>query len=159
MFSAIENQTFPDTYETDTTQELRNAAIKQQYAALGDAVAVRLGALKSKSLQRFKMRQINADSYVDVTYNATFEKGDGTIIAKLKKQDGAWKFVTFHVSSTVFEQDIATATCSSCGQPHAATARFCPTCGSEIAKDEESSHGPTIHNETPTEQTDEPEPE
>ena len=109
MFLAIENNTFAATYETETTQELRDAASKEQYAALGDAIGVRLGKLKSKSLQGFKMRQFNADSYIDVSYNATFENGQGTIIAKLKKEGSAWKFVNFRVNSPLFEQDIATA--------------------------------------------------
>jgi hypothetical protein len=86
MFSAIEDNTFSATYETETSQELRDVASKEQYTALGDAIGVRLGKLKSKSLQGFKMRQFNANSYIDVSYNATFENGKGTVIAKLKKE-------------------------------------------------------------------------
>ena len=66
MFSAIENNTFADTYETETTLELRNAAT-EQYTALGDAIGVRLGKLISKSLQGFTMRQSNADRNVSTS--------------------------------------------------------------------------------------------
>jgi hypothetical protein len=141
MFSAIEDETFAETYETETTQELRNAATKEQYESLGNAVAVRLGSLQSKTLREFYMRQVNADSYVDVTYDATFEKGDGTIVAQLKKQGDKWKFVTFHVNSSVFEQALATATCRSCGEPHSAKARFCPSCGADLSSDD-TTHAP-----------------
>lgn len=157
MFSAIENDTFAETYETETTQDLRNAATKEQYEALGNAIAVRLGALQSKSLRGFNMRQLNAASYVDVTYNAAFEKGNGTIVAKLKNQGGKWKFVTFRVNSPVFEQDIATATCSSCGEPHSANARFCPSCGAGVtsAGTDDSSPASNSTEESATETLDE----
>ncbi len=148
LFLAIENNTFANTYETETAKEFRDVTSKEQYAALGDAIGVRLGKLKSKSLQSFKVHQFNADSYIDVTYNAIFENGNGTIIAKLKKQGDDWRFMTVRVNSPVFEQDIATDECPSCGEPHAANAKFCPSCGAAIA---------TGSNEQPSQ--DEPETE
>jgi rubrerythrin len=132
LFAAIENGTFGDTYETDTTPELRAAASKQQYEEIGDAVATRLGRLKSKSLQSFNVQQHNAESLIDVKYNAEFENGKGTISAKLKREGDQWKFVSFHVNSPVFQQDLATLKCPKCGDPHAAAAKFCPSCGAPL---------------------------
>jgi hypothetical protein len=154
MFSAIENNTFADTYETETSQELRDAASKEQYTALGDAIGLRLGKLESKSLQGFKMRQFNADSYIDVSYNATFEHGKGTIIAKLKRVGSVWKFVTFRVNSPLFGQDIVTAKCPSCGKPHTAKAKFCSSCGAAIATngDEQPSQDESETETSATEQ-------
>lgn len=143
MFAAIEARAFADTYETHTTEELRDAVSKEDYAALGNAIGLRLGELKSKSLRGFKMRQFNAGSYVDVTYAAEFEKGSGTIAARLKKEGDAWKFVAFHVNSPVFNQDLATVECSVCGEPHSADARFCPSCGAEVEAATETAAGPT----------------
>jgi rubrerythrin len=141
LLAAIENDTFGDTYETDTTPEFQAATSKEQYADLGNAIATGLGSLKSKSLKSFKfnMQQHNADSSVDVSYNARFEKGNGEIVAKLKKQDGEWKLVTFRVNSPLFQQDIATAKCPKCGAPHAASARFCPSCGAPLAQPDDKS--------------------
>ena len=138
LLSAIENDTFAETYETETTQELRDVSTKQQYTDLGKAIHVRLGALKTKSLQGFHMQQSGAGSYVDVTYTATFEKGDGTIIAKMKLQGGEWKFVSFRVDSPVFEQDIATENCATCGEPYASNASFCPSCGAKVSSGDDS---------------------
>lgn len=161
MFSAIENNRVAETYETDTTQELRTAVTKEQYTASAENIGARLGKLKSKSIQGFATRQSNANSYIDVTYNATFESGQGTIIAKLKKEDGTWKFLTFQVKSPVFRQDVATAKCLSCGELHKPGARFCPSCGAEIAKEKDA--GPlrdkVQSSTTATEQTGEREPE
>lgn len=134
MFSAMERGTFSDTYESETTQELQDVATKEQYEAMGQAVAVRLGPLKSKTLQSFSARQQNAFSYADVSYDAQFEKGNGVIIARLKKVGSDWKFLSFRVNSPVFEQDIATARCPACDKPHAKNASFCPSCGKELAK-------------------------
>src|SRR5262245_55495304 len=72
LFAAIDDGTFAETYETATTQEFRSATSKEQYADIGKAVATRLGPMKSKSLKNFNMRQHNADSYVDVSYDAQF---------------------------------------------------------------------------------------
>ena len=106
LFLAIENESFAATYESETAQELRNVATQEQYTALGEAIRVRLGRLQSKSLQGFNMRQTNDQSYIEVSYQAAFEHGPGTIFAKLKNQDGMWKFVSFRVESPVFEQDL-----------------------------------------------------
>jgi hypothetical protein len=139
LFAAIENETFANTYDTDTTQEFRKITSREQYADIGKVIATRLGHLKNKSLRSFNMRQLNADSFVDISYNATFEKGNGTITAKMKRAGGEWKLVSFHVGSPVFEQDLATAKCTKCGAPHTRNARFCPSCGTAIAGDDAKS--------------------
>ena len=135
LFAAIDAGKFGDTYETDTTPEFRAAATKQQYEDIGNAVSACLGRLKSKSLQTFNMQQHNADSLIDVQYNAEFENGKGTIVAKLKKDGDKWKLVSFRVNSPVFQQDLATAKCPKCGAPHAASAKFCPSCGAPLKDD------------------------
>ena len=135
LFAAIDDGTFADSYETETTQEFRNATSKDQYADIGKAVSTRLGRLKSKSLKNFNMRQHNADSYVDVVYDAQFEKGTGQILAKMKREKGQLKLVNFRVNFPIFTQDIATAKCPKCGAPHASTARFCPSCGAQLSDD------------------------
>jgi hypothetical protein len=135
LFAAIDDGTFAETYETATTQEFRSATSREQYAQIGKAVSTRLGRLKSKSLKSVNMRQHNADSYVDVAYDAQFEKGPGQILAKMKREKDQWKLVNFRVNSPVFQQDIATAKCPKCGAPHAASARFCPSCGARLSDD------------------------
>jgi hypothetical protein len=132
LFAAIDKGTFADTYETMTTSEYRHITSQQQHADIGSAIAARLGAIKSKSLTRFNLRQMNANSYIDVDYNATFEKASGTISARLKSEGGQWKFVTFRVQSPEFQKDLATAKCAKCGAPHTADAKFCPACGATI---------------------------
>jgi len=139
LFAAIDNDTFSETYETDTTPEFRSQSSKQQYADIGKAVKNRLGRLQSKRMSSFNIRQHNADSYVDVAYNASFEKGKGTIAAKMKKQGDQWKIVTLRVNSPAFEKDLATATCPKCGAPHARDARFCPSCGAPLTDNENKS--------------------
>ena len=142
LFAAIDNGTFPETYETETTKEFRDVTTKQQYADIGKSIATRLGRLKSKSVKGFNMRQFNADSFVDATYDATFEKGQGTITVKMKRESGVWKLVLFGVNSPVFEANRAIAKCASCGAPHTATALFCPSCGKAIPTSQEKSGSP-----------------
>jgi hypothetical protein len=139
LFASIDDGTFSETYETDTTAEFRSVTTKEQYADIGKAISTRLGRLQAKSLKGFNMRQVNADSLVDVTYDATFEKANGTIAARLKIQKGEWKLVSFRVTSPEFQKDVATAKCAKCGAPHARDARFCPACGNAIAHDKTSS--------------------
>jgi hypothetical protein len=138
MFAAIDNDSFVDTYDTHTTAEFKKTVTRAQYERLGQAIKNRLGTLKSKSLHQFNVRQFNADVFADVAYNATFEKGSGTITAKLKKEAGQWRFVGFHVESPAFQQDLATRKCPHCGEPHAANARFCPKCGKQLTEEKKS---------------------
>src|SRR5436190_21067762 len=42
LLAAIDDGTFPETYETATTQEFRAATSKKQYAEIGKAVSTRL---------------------------------------------------------------------------------------------------------------------
>lgn len=132
MFASIKAGSFASTYETHTTEALRKNASKEEYAVLGDVIALRLGDLKSKSLRGFKMRQHNATSYVEVSYAANFDRGSGTIDAQLEKQGSEWKFVSFRVNSPVFAQALAGINCTICGEPHEAGARFCPSCGAAV---------------------------
>lgn len=83
---------------------------------------------------QFNARQMNSQSYTDVAYNAVFEKGRGTIKARLQKVDGEWKFAGFHVDSPEFLKDLSTQTCPKCGKPHSASAKFCPACGADLTK-------------------------
>jgi hypothetical protein len=133
MFVAIANDQFADSYASETTPELNKIVTEEQFVALGKAIDLRLGKLESKTLRGFKMKQHNADSFMDVTYAAIFEKGNGTVTATLKNQDGDWKFAGFRVNSPVFEQDIASQKCPSCSQPHSSTAKFCPSCGAALS--------------------------
>ena len=147
LFAAIEDDTFAETYETDTTPEFQATTSKEQYSDIGKSVATRLGRLHRKSLESFSMHEYNAEATVDVTYTARFEKGKGEIDVKLKKQDGAWKLAAFRVNSPLFQQDLATANCPKCGAPHATTARFCPACGARLTQQPEK---PPENAETPS---------
>jgi len=140
LFAASQNGTFAETYDTLTTQEFRDSTSKEDYAALGESFAVRLGALQSKSLTSFNMQTNNAGSFIDVKYDATFEKGAGTIEAKLKQENDGWKFLSFRVNSPLFKQDVARRVCPKCGEPHTLNAKFCPHCGAAIPS--ESSPNP-----------------
>ena len=102
LFVAIDNDKFAETYDTHTAPELQKVASRDQYAQLGLTIKTRLGELKSKRLVRFNVQQMNANRTADVSYNGTFEKGTGTITAKLKKVGDQWLLVAFHVNSPEF---------------------------------------------------------
>jgi hypothetical protein len=111
LLAAMEQDDFAETYEELTTRQFRTSTTKQQYADLGKAIATRLGRLQDKTLKQFNMQQQNARSTMSVTYDATFERGTGTIVAQLEFEGGKWRFTSFRVNSPVFEQDLATETC------------------------------------------------
>lgn len=133
MCIAIVNDDLVNSYANETATEFKNAVSEEQFVSLGRDIALQLGSLKTKSMQGFKLKQQNAKSYIDVSYAAVFEKGSGTIIATLKKQDGEWKFIGFRVNSPVFTQK-----CPSCGKPCASIAKFCPVCGTSLANELEN---------------------
>jgi hypothetical protein len=133
LFARMEDGTFADTYETDTTEAFRNQTTREQYADIGNAVKNRLGPLKSKSMRSYNVRQFNAQSTIDATYAAKFAHGDGTIVVRYAQDGDQWKIEGLRVNSPLFEQDLATATCPHCGAAHAKDARFCPECGKELA--------------------------
>ena len=132
LFAAIEDGSFAATYDTHTTPELRQTVTREQYRDLGLTIKTRLGALKSKSLRQFNVRQMNAVGYADVAYNATFENGTGTISGRFKKVGDQWLIISFHVNSPEFQKDLATGKCPHCGEPHASSAKYCSKCGKAL---------------------------
>ena len=125
---------FAETYETATTAELRKAVTAADYAKLGELIKTHLGPLKSKHLNRINLRQVNANSFADVAYQATFERGSGTITATLRRSDGRWLLQSFNVNSPVFVNDLPDQTCPKCGGKYAKSAHFCPHCGQALTE-------------------------
>lgn len=133
MFAAIDQDSFAETYDTMTTRAFRDVVTKEQYTELGHAIKSRLGAFQSKSLRSVKMHQSTSGRYLEVRYDARFEKGNGTIRARMTEEGGEWKFVSFRVESPLFAKPLATTACESCGEPRPSNARFCPSCGAKIS--------------------------
>ena len=144
LFVAIEDDKFAETYDTHTTPEFQKVASREQYVQIGQMIKTRLGKLKSKTMSRFNVQQRNASQFADVAYNGTFEKGTGTITAKLRKVGDRWQLVAFHVNSPEFTKDLVTAKCPHCGQPHTADAKFCPKCGKALTAEAEKAAEPSV---------------
>ncbi len=99
LFAKIDNGTFGETYLTETTPELRAGVSKEKWEQIGLAVKTRLGRLQSKSMTKFNVKQVNADTVFDAGYDAAFEKGAGTISVKYKNVNGQWPLDKFSVDS------------------------------------------------------------
>ena len=119
-------------YDTHTSAEFRRVTSREEFITLGQRIKTRLGKLQSKSMRQLHSRQMNANRYTDVTYQATFEQGTGTISLRLQAEGDRWVLVSFQVNSPEFDKDAATGKCPHCGQPHPKDAQFCPQCGKEL---------------------------
>jgi hypothetical protein len=138
LFAAINNDTFGDTYATETTPEMRQTTSKENYVQLGCLIKNRLGRLQSKFLVSWNSQQFNLDTTANVVYSATFEKGQGTIQATFKQIDGQWRLLNIRVNSPELLKDMASANCPHCGKPCTPEAKFCPNCGKVIAEIEKN---------------------
>jgi hypothetical protein len=132
LFAAAASGEFGSTYEANTSLEFKQATSREQYDQLGATIEGRLGALKSKSLSKVFFSQQNASRFVDVNYNATFEKGSGTISARFQKDGERWLLVRLNVNSPALLGEVATEKCPHCGEAVAASAKFCSKCGKPI---------------------------
>ena len=141
LFAAAASGDFGSTYEADTSPEFKQVTSQEKYEEIGALVETRLGAMKSKSLAKYFISQKNADRFVDVTYNATFEKGTGTIAARFKKEGDRWVLQQININSPVLLGEVAKEKCPHCGKPIAASVKFCPHCGKAVAKDAEPATG------------------
>jgi hypothetical protein len=137
LFAAMNDGTFADTYDTETTPEFRQAMPKEKYEQLGRTVKNRLGPLQSKFLVSWNSKQFNLDTTADVAYAASFEKGQGTINASFKRSGDEWRLLNIRVTSPELLKDMASENCPHCGKPCAPDAKFCPNCGKAIANEKE----------------------
>ncbi|MEX2118053.1 MAG: DUF4019 domain-containing protein [Pirellulales bacterium] len=99
LFKAMADGKFRETYTSRTSPEFRRATTETQYSQIGATVQKRLGALKSKQVVRFNARQFNLGSFIEVVYNAQFEKGAGTITLTFKRAGDDWLLHALNVSS------------------------------------------------------------
>ena len=132
LMRAAEDGKFAVTYQTSTTPEFRQSISAADYAKLGEVIHTQLGPMQSKQIVRFNVRQLNATTTADVAYQATFERGKGTINATLKRTGDRWLFVGFRVDSPALMRDLPDQTCPNCGGKYASSARFCPNCGKAV---------------------------
>jgi hypothetical protein len=137
LFARMEDGTFADTYDTETTAAFRSQTTREQYADIGSAVKNRLGPLQSKSMRSYNA-QFNARPTIDATYAGKFAHGDGTIVVRYAQDGSQWKIEGLRVNSPLFTQDLASEVCPHCGAAHAKDARFCPACGKALADTPES---------------------
>ena len=144
LFAEAQNNTFGDTYLSDTTPEFRAVTTKKQYEDLGATIRTRLGALNSKNITSFYTRQLNSNTFIDVGYNATFEKGSGTITARLQNVNGKWLFASFRVNSPVLQTPAAIVKCLKCGEPLSANAKFCAACGAPVPAEEDQNPSASV---------------
>lgn len=132
LMRAAADGSFAQTYTSATTPEFRQSVTAVDYARLGDTIKTQLGALRSKQVTQLNMRQVNAQSSVDVTYKATFERGAGTIHVTLRHSGGQWRLLALNVNSPALLNDLPSQTCPKCGGKYARSARFCPHCGENV---------------------------
>ena len=132
LMRAASDGTFADTYQSATTPEFRRNTSADAHAKLGNVIKTHLGALRSKQLTRINFRQANLQSIADVAYQGTFERGNGTITATLKRSGARWLFMGFRIESAAIVNELPDQTCAECGGKYASSARFCPHCGKAI---------------------------
>jgi len=99
LFAAIDQGKIVDVYDTDTTPEFRKVMTREQFDQAGKTIAERLGHLRSKSLKRFKMHTSDSHSYLEGTYEASFEKGAAEILLNIRDEGGQPKIAGFFVKS------------------------------------------------------------
>ena len=132
LFTAIDNDSFADTYDTHTTEDVKQNVTREQYEDLGLRVKSRLGSLKSKSMRQFHIRQNNSTTIAEFTYDAEFEKGSGTIRGKFQKEGERWLVVALFVNSPELQADLMTGKCPHCDEPYSSNAKFCQNCGKPV---------------------------
>lgn len=135
VIRSMNDGSFAESYQTQMAPEFRQATSPEAYKQLADQIRTQLGPLRSKTMSRINMHQKNAASLADVHYQATFEKGKGTIHLGLKRYGGKWLVLAFRVDSPALTKDIPSKTCPKCQGAYAAGARFCPHCGVALSGD------------------------
>jgi hypothetical protein len=98
------------TFDTRLTPEFQASTSRDQYQQLGEVILTHLGPLKSASLRQVNVNTTNGITFANVTYAATFEKGDGQIVATLKGDGEAWRFQAFRVESPLLTDALAKQT-------------------------------------------------
>ena len=136
LFAEAEGDSFGKTYDTLMADEYRATTTLAKHEQVGQTVRIRLGRLKSKSMQQFQVRGTPSGTYANVVYNATFEKGTCRVAAQLKKVGDKWLIVGINLNSNEMQKGLIVGTCLHCNEPLTENVKFCPKCGKPQAKEE-----------------------
>lgn len=137
FFAEAEGESFGKAYDTLMADEYRASTTRKLHEQFGHTLRIRLGRLKTKSMQQFQMRSAPSGTYANVVYNATFEKGTGQISAQLKKVGDKWLIVGIRLNSSEMQKGMVAGVCPHCNEPLTENVKFCPKCGKPQAKEEE----------------------
>lgn len=138
LIQSMNDGSFAESYQTQMAPEFREETSPEAYERFADQIRTQLGALRSKTISSINMNQKNAVSFADVQYQATFEKGKGTIRVKMKRYGGKWLVLAFRIDSAALTKDIPSKTCPKCQGAYAPDARFCPHCGAALNGDSDA---------------------
>jgi hypothetical protein len=136
LFAMIDNGTFGEAYQTETSPELQKVVSREKWQQIGRVVKQRLGRLCSKSLTQFNVAQFNLSATIKVVYDASFEKGPGTISAQFRTIRGEWRVDSLYVNSSLLVEDAMPHKCSHCGAANPQSAKFCNDCGKPLKEAE-----------------------
>jgi hypothetical protein len=129
LFAKTDDGTFGETYMTETTPALRANISKEKWAEIGLVVKQRLGRLQSKTMKQFSANQFNATTTIDAVYDASFQKGSGTISVRYTGVAGHLLLEAFYIRSPVLDNAALRQECQYCGELTSASAKFCANCG------------------------------
>ena len=109
----------------------RKADTFEDYEKFEKAARAKLGACRSRKLTGVDLSaRAGRDTYAKVTYDATFENGDGAIVFTILKEEGGWLIEGVHYGSPLLATLL---TCASCGAELKGWVKFCPKCGKPVA--------------------------
>jgi hypothetical protein len=82
--------------------DLRNAAKREDFVALLDAVHRKLGTTKSSEQKGWKVKYHTSGTFVTLNYSTVYEEGEATERFVYRLQDGKAVLAGYHISSTAF---------------------------------------------------------
>lgn len=99
LFVSITAGEAEQIYESMCSPRFREVASLEKFQSLCERIQSRLGGVKSKSSTQFDMPYQAGDPVASVAYQATFDKGRGTMLATFEKIEGEWLLLRLNVNA------------------------------------------------------------
>ncbi|QDU54570.1 hypothetical protein [Aeoliella mucimassa] len=108
LFRDIQAEKIKQIYEQTLSPKFREVATLEEFETITERLRTRLGALQSKTISTSEVNPYEGTLVASANYEATFEKGAGSLLVSFEQQGDEWQLLRLRVNAPQLLDDPST---------------------------------------------------